>query len=141
MIQEGSPFDFKTAPQSVSAFCAFQEYSTVLPAVAIKNGLSVGGKDFAVSVKLKNDIYLGKTVLAGFAPTQFALSEDGFAAVIKMKFYFGERALFSATTEAGDVFFYCDKDLSVGETVNLSITGVAGVFDALNERNVTEVAE
>ena len=141
LTQEGSVESFKTKPNAVSAFLAFEEYPTILPCVVTQNGLEAEGCSFALNFNLKSDVYVGKKVLAGIAPDGIVSEDEGFEAIVFGKFYRDGSPVYSARTEGGTVFFASEEGLAVGATVRLKIKKIVALFDALNERNVLEVTE
>ncbi len=141
LMQEGSASDFAKKPNAVSVFTAFERYPSVFSCTVSENALTVDGCSFAVNFTLKSDVYLGKDVFAGCSPTDLAVSEAGFNALLCGKFYFNDKPLYVGENNGAKFFFFGDEGLEIGKTVHLSVKNVAGLFDALNERSILEVSE
>lgn len=133
LLQKGSLREIMEKPSCVAAFSAFQEYPSVLTAELGEDEISVGNAvaEFKSPV---SDVYIGKSVLAGFLPFDFVLSEDGFEAKVLARLFSAEIPLYVLETEQGRVFAAIKEKLSIGEKVKLGIVRARFLFDLTNER-------
>ena len=141
LMQEGAPEEFMNKPAAASVFAAFEEYPSILPCTVRESGVEIDDHAFSVNIRLKSDVYLGKEVLAGVRPKDLAISEEGFDATLSGRFYQGKGTVYSADAGGNTLFFYSEKEIPLGSTVKLSVLRVTALFDALNERTITEVTE
>ena len=72
-------------------------------------------------------------------PEDVILADDGFTATVKGVFYLGDDTVYTAETDTFSVWFCADKEISVDREVKLKVKKVIGLFDALNERIISEV--
>ena len=127
------------APHTLAAFSAWEEYPSSIPCVVCENGVMIGGTLCRQSLSLKSDLYLDKEAIAAVAPQDVILSENGFKATVCGKFFSGDKTIYLAKTSDFPVYFVSDKELSLQSEVSLSVRRVVGVFDAFNERRISEV--
>ena len=139
LMQEGSAEDFIHKPRALSVFSAWAQYPAVIPCVVEEKGILIDGVLCEQVAKLKSDVYLGKEVIAGCLPEDVILADDGFTATVKGVFYLGDDKVYTAETDTFFVWFCADKEISVDSEVKLKVKKVIGLFDALNERIISEV--
>ncbi len=139
LMQEGAPTDFIAKARALSVFTAWRDYPSVLPCTVREDGLEFFGVLYESEMKGKISSYVGKDALAGILPEDIILENRGFDAVVIGRFYIGDRLVYCAEREGTRLYFYSEQDLSRDSTVKLIVRRVAGVFDALNERNILEV--
>ena len=141
LTQEGTPEDFSKAPLTLAAFSAWEEYPSLLPCFITDNGVIIEGELCEQSLSLKSDLYLGKEAIAAVAANDVTLSANGFKAIVCGKFYSGEKKVYSAKTSDFSVYFISDKELLMQSEVTLSVRRLIAVFDAFNERRISEVIQ
>ena len=137
LLQEGAPQDFIEKPACSAAFSAFTDYATMLPCGLKKEGIMLFDKEFPFDLSaLLSEEYYEKEVIAGFRPDDFLLSEDGFSALIKGRFYYGNRIVYRLEKEGCTVWAFGESSWKVGEQVNVKPNRAPKLFDPINERSI-----
>ena len=136
LMQEGSGEDFRRAPRSVSAFLSFSDYAGVLSCTASENGLLFGDYLLPWEGTSVNEVYFGKEVLAGISSSDLVLSESGLAVRIQGRFLSCGKPLYTARYGEDDLWFFSDRELSIGEKVHLVPMRTTGLFDPVNQRSI-----
>ena len=139
LMQEGSSQTFCEKPLSLSVFSAWEEYPSILPCTVCEKGVMVENQLIALPVQGVLAAYIGKDAVVALTPKDIVLSEEGFEAKVVGKFYHGDHIVYAAEADGITVYFESEKELVDSSSVFLSVRGVVGVFDALNERVLTEV--
>ncbi len=138
LVQEGSERALRERPLALSVFTAWEEYPTIMPCTVCEKGVIVQDTLIEMPLRGKLAAYLGKEAVVALSPKDFAVSDKGFTATVVGKFYNGERIVYSALADDTTFYFESEKELLTSSVV-LSVKSVVGVFDALNERLLTEV--
>ena len=139
LIQEGTAEAFSSHPSTVAVFSAWKDYPTLLPCTVREGGLEIYGTLITLSLKGKISAYIGKDAIVGIAPEDISLSTEGFTAEVCGRFYSGDHVVYCAERDQRKLYFVAEEDIRLHSVVTLAVKRVVGVFDSLNERNISEV--
>ena len=137
LMQEGSAVDLATKPACLTSFLSFNTYPSVLPLLV--NGET--GETFGVTLPKGTVIsvaesYQGKELIAGFIPSDFSLSENGFSAIIEAKFHAFDNTIYRLNHEGKGFFAALPDEYGIGEKVSVLPIRLSCLFDSVNQRAI-----